>query len=196
MAYWMFSPEALPNDKLFGKPGYTPEFLMHAGVSLGQIKSGEWVKLPEGYSNIRHADWRDKKGTEDYVPASRIVKALDARFKSRGVVFIDHEPSREERITLEKQAHDINLVYRMSCVEQYEAQVREREVTGHGRTQPTPYEDQCYSVLGLTKPYSVEAMRAQRHPGEAVGEQIVAALERLEQRRAAESHKPDVTKGE
>lgn len=186
MSYWMFSPESLPNDKLQGKPGYTPEFLMHAGVSLGQVKAGEWVKLPDGYSNIRHADWRDKKGSEEYTPASRVIKALEARFKSRGIVFIDHEPSRTEREALEKEAKDINLVYRMSCVEQYEAQVREKEVTGHGRTQPTPYEDQCYSVLGLTKPYSVEAMRAQRHPGEAVGEQIVAALERLEARRAAQ----------
>jgi hypothetical protein len=74
----------------------------------------------------------------------------------------------------------------MTQVEWYENQVREKEVTGKGRTTPTPYEDECYTLLGLTKPYSVEAMRAQRHPGEAVGEQLVAALDRLMNRRRAE----------
>jgi len=187
MAYFMFSPESIPNPVLIGKGGYSPEWLMHAGISLGQVEGDKWVKLQEGYSNTKHKDWRDKAGTEEYIPASRLVKALEARFGARGVIFIDHAPSKDEREEIEKKAKDANVAWRMRCIEQYEAQVREREVTGHGRTSPTPYEDECYSMLGVTKPYSVEAMRAQRHPGEAVGEQIVAALERLDARRAAQA---------
>ena len=108
---------------------------------------------------------------------------LRKRFENRGLVFLDHEPTIVEKVELEKDAYQKNLAFRMTIVEGYENAVREKEVTGKGRTTPTPYEDECYSVLGLTKPYSVEAMRAQRHPGEAVGEQIVAALQRLEARR-------------
>lgn len=184
MSFYMYSPESFPNQKLIGRGGYTPEFMMHAGISLGPVESGKWVKLPEGFSNVRHKDWRDKTGTEEFIPGSRIVKALEARFSKRGVVFLDHVPTEQEKAEIEKKSQEANIAFRMSCVEEYENQVREKEVTGHGRTSPTPYEDECYTLLGLTKPYSVEAMRAQRHPGEAVGEQIVAALERLEQRRA------------
>jgi hypothetical protein len=54
----------------------------------------------------------------------------------------------------------------MKVVEWYENQVTEKQVTGKGRTTPTPYEDECYTYSASTKPYSVEAMRAQRHPGE------------------------------
>src|SRR5260370_36275765 len=114
------------------------------------------------------------------------TKALIGRWGSGGVVVLDHEPSKDEKERIAREAKDANVALRMKVVEEYENALREKEVTGHGRTRPTPYEDECYPILGLTKPYSVEAMRAQRHPGEAVGEQIVAALERLEQRRKSQ----------
>lgn len=182
MSWFLYSAEGLPSKTLQGKPRYTPEIPMWGGISLN-LPEKEWTKFPENFYTTRHKDWRDRQGTRDHVAGEDLFKALKGRFSGRGIIFLDHEPTDEERALLEKEAHDTNLAYRMTCIEQYEAAVREKEVTGHGRTTPTPYEDECYSILGLTKPYSVEAMRAQRHPGEAVGEQIVAALERLEKRR-------------
>lgn len=186
MSYWIYSTESFPNEQLQGKPGYTPEWLAHAGVQLPQIMAKTWTEIPSRFSIVRHRDWRDRSGTKEVIPTDDIVPALRARFGDRGVVIMDHEPNVVERRVEEKKSAETNLAFRMSAVEWYENQVREKEVTGTGRTRPTPYEDQCYTILGLTKPYSVEAMRAQRHPGEAVGEQIVAALERLERRREEE----------
>jgi hypothetical protein len=177
-----------------GKAGYTPEYVAHAGVQLGPIDEKKWVELPTSWTNVTHRDWMDRKGTRERILAEDIIKTITNRFAGRGLVILDHEPSAKEREKIEKDAADANVAFRMKAVEWYENQVREKEVTGYGRTTPTPYEDECYTMLGLTKPYSVEAMRAQRHPGEAVGEQIVAALDRLNKRQAAEAAKLVSTK--
>lgn len=199
MPYWIYSSEPLPNPELMGKIGYTPdsEYLRHGGFCLSQLPAETWVQLPNVTKTIRHRDWLDKRGTEERIYMDDVVGPLRTKFGKRGVVICDHEPSAEEKKKLQQESLDHYNAWLMECVENYENQVREKEVTGHGRTKPTPYEDMCYSILCLTKPYSVEAMRAQRHPGEAVGEQIVAALERLDKRRTEEakvektaSHKP------
>jgi hypothetical protein len=191
MAFWIYSSENLPNQEYFGKPGYTPEWFMWNGIQLPIVNAGEWMKLPDNFYTLRHRDWRDKSGVREHVSAAELTARLTGRWGSRGVVVLDHEPTKEEKARIAGESKDANLAFRMRVVEEYENAVREREVTGIGRTRPTPYEDECYTLLGLTKPYSVEAMRAQRHPGEAVGEQIVAALERLEQRRKTQT--PAVT---
>jgi hypothetical protein len=186
--FYIYSSESLPNPALMGKPGYTPdgEYIQHGGFRIGLLPAGEWMVLPTRVPNIRHRDWLDRAGTKEMIYLEDIAPAIRTKTEMRGVILIDHEPAPEEKKALEKKSKDLNLAWRMKCVEWYENQVREKEVTGHGRTTPTPYEDECYTILGLTKPYSVEAMRAQRHPGEAVGEQIVAALDRLDQRREKE----------
>ena len=189
MSWFAYSPEAIPSGNLAGKPGYTPETLRWNGISI-ILKEKEWTKFPDNFYYVRHKDWKDKQGTREHVAGEDIMASLKVRANERGVIMLDHEPTTQEKRELEKQAADANLAFRMRVVEEYENAVREKEVTGHGRTKPTPYEDECYSMLGLTKPYSVEAMRAQRHPGEAVGEQIVAALERLAKRREAETPEP------
>lgn len=193
MSYWLYSVESFPNAELQGKSGYSPEYLMHAGIQL-TLQAKTWTKLPDRFSSVRHKDWANRAGERYIVTVEDIIKPLEARFASRGVIFLDHEPSAAEKAKYEKEAHEVNLAHRMAAVEWYENQRHEKEVTGQGRTRPTPYEDQCYQILGLTKPYSVEAMRAQRHPGEAVGEQIVAALERLDARRVSEAKQPSVSK--
>jgi hypothetical protein len=187
MAYWLYSAESFPNQDMMGKAGYTPEYLMHSGIQLGPIEKEKWTQLPSNWTNVKHRDWMDKRGTPERVLAEDLVKAIVARNGARGLAILDHEPSADEKAKVARQCADANMAFRMKAVEWYEGQVREKEVTGHGRTNPTPYEDECYTILGLTKPYSVEAMRAQRHPGEAVGEQIVAALERLDARRQKEA---------
>jgi len=189
MAYFIYSTEALPNPELMGRPGYTPdsEYVKHGGFCISQLPAKTWVSLPNITTTIRHRDWLDRKGTLERIYMEDVAPALKTKYEKRGVVVVDHEPTAEEKKKFERQSSDNWLAWLMECVENYENQVREKEVTGHGRTKPTPYEDLCYTELGLTKPYSVEALRAQRHPGEAVGEQIVAALDRLDQRRKEEA---------
>ena len=189
MSIFVYSHESIPNENLMGKPSYTPEWLQYAGITLPPLEADKWMEIPENHYFKYHKDWTDKRGTREHVEGSAVVKVLAARFEKRGVIFLDHEPSKTEKEVLALKSKQANMAFRMSCVEFYENQVREKEVTGHGRTQPTAYEDECYSILAITKPYSVEAMRAQRHPGEAVGEQIVAALDRLDKRREEEAAK-------
>ncbi len=193
MSHWLYSVESFPHQDLLGKAGYTPEYLQHNGIQL-TVKGGEWTELPNNWTNITHRDWMDRKGTRERILVEDLVKAIVASKPGRGLVILDHEPSASEKQRIEKQAAEANTAFRMKAVEWYENQVTEKQVTGHGRTNPTPYEDECYSQLGLTKPYSVEAMRAQRHPGEAVGEQIVAALDRLNKRQVEEAKKSVPTK--
>lgn len=194
MSWFIYSTEPLPNPSLMGKPGYTPdsEYVKHGGFCLSQLPEKTWVQLPNVTKTIRHRDWLDKRGTEERIYIDDVAPAIRTRFSKRGVIVLDHEPTTEEKKQLEQESENTYNAWLMECVENYENQVREKEVTGHGRTKPTPYEDMCYSILGLTKPYSVEAMRAQRHPGEAVGEQIVAALDRLEKRRTEQNDRPKV----
>lgn len=189
MAYFIYSPESLPDPDLMGKPGYTPdaEYIGHGGFRMGVLPAKTWVELPTRTFTLRHHDWTDRAGHKEAIYMEDIAPAIRSKTEARGVVLLDHEPTPEEKKKLEKNAEELNLVFRMKQVEWFENQVREKEVTGFGRTMPTPYENQCYDLLGLTKPYSVEAMRAQRHPGEAVGQQIVDALERLDQRRQQEA---------
>jgi hypothetical protein len=190
VSYWLYSAESFPNIDMMGRPGYTPEYVGHAGIQLAPVEKEKWTQLPSNWTNVKHRDWMDKRGTPERVLAEDLVKAILARFGERGLTILDHEPTSTEKESVAKKMADANIAHRMRAVEWYENQVREKEVTGTGRTKPTPYEDECYTMLGLTKPYSVEAMRAQRHPGEAVGEQIVAALERLAARRTAQAPAP------
>lgn len=192
MPYWIYSTEPLPNPDLMGKPGYTPdsEYIKHGGFTIAQLPAKTWTQLKDLYRTIRHRDWTDRKGTPESIHMEEIAPAIKTKFEKRGVILLDHEPTEKEKALYELKSADASRAFMMEQVEWYENQVREKEVTGHGRTKPTPYEDLCYSFLELTKPYSVEAMRAQRHPGEAVGEQIVAALDRLDKRRQEEKEKP------
>jgi hypothetical protein len=187
--WYIYSHESLPDPDLMGVPGYTPdgEYIKHGGFSVGMMPEKAWMALPSRIPTIRHYDWTDRAGHKEFIYMEDIAPAIRTKFGKRGVVLLDHEPSEAEKKAVSADCEKLSLAFRMSQVEWYENQVREKEVTGTGRTKPTPYEDKCYSILGLTKPYSVEALRAQRHPGEAVGEQIVAALDRLDQRRQQEA---------
>jgi hypothetical protein len=186
--YYFYSTEPLPNPDMMGMPGYTPdsEYIKHGGFVLASLPAQEWTPVKDLHRTIRHRDWTDRKGTVETIHMEDIVPALRNQWTKRGVVILDHEPTDKEKRVMELKSEEAQQAFMMTQVEWYENQVREKEVTGHGRTKPTPYEDMCYERLKLTKPYSVEAMRAQRHPGESVGEQIVEALERRDKRRELE----------
>lgn len=178
MPYFIYSHEALPNPDMMGKPGYTPdqEFIRWGGLTLPPVPKQKWTKLPDSLNTIRRSDWRDRQGTLIEIHISKFAGIVNANFAKRGVIFMDHEPTAEERARLESLSEDLNKTWRKECIQLYEDQVREKEVTGHGRTKPTPYEDECYSILNMTKPYSPEHFQAQRNPGMAAAQQIANAI--------------------
>lgn len=178
MAHYIYSSEALPDPELMGKPGYTPdnEFIRWAGLTLPALDEKKWTKLPEQLNTVRRSDWRDRQGTPIEVHISKFGPIIKANFAKRGVIFLDHEPTDAEKKKLELVSQEINLEWRKQCIQEYENQVREKEVTGTGRTRPTPYEDKCYELLGQKKPYSVEHFQAMRNPGDVAAQKIANAI--------------------
>lgn len=175
MSYWIYSSESFPHDKLMGKAGYTPEYLQWAGVQL-IVPEKRWFEIQDKWGILRHKDRADKQGHVEYAFATDVVKGLRARFEPRGVIFLDHEPSHAEKKALEAVSLELNLKFRRDAIDFYESQRHDKEVTGTGRTKPTPYEDECYTLLDLEKPYSVEAFKALRRPGEEAAQRIADAI--------------------
>lgn len=178
MAYWLYSCESLPNPAMMGKPGYTPdqEFIRWNGITLPLLMKNSWTKLPDSMFTIRRSDWKDRQGTEVEVHISRFKGIINQRFAARGVIFLDHEPSAAEKDKLEKLSVELNKEFRQLCIQEFENQAAEKASTGHGRNKPTPYENECYEILDLPKPYSVDAFRAQRQPGNEAADRIAAAM--------------------
>ena len=186
---YIYSPEALPNMKLMGHPMYNPEFIrVHGGINLS-VGENEWIEVPDTYRLKVHRDWVDKAGKIEHVHLRDRLPHLKKLYGPRGVFFLDEKPDPKSKVALETEAKEKNLAFRRQIVEEYEAQVREKQVTGFGRTQPTPYEEECYDILGQPRPFSVEAMRAQRHPGEESAERIATAIERVIDKKLPKSDK-------
>lgn len=181
--YWMYSVEPMPRLDLVatGKRDYTPDndWIGFNGVHIGPVPAKTWVRIPDRLKSLRHHDRTDRQGHVYHVFADEIVKANQVRHAPRGVIFTDHEPSAEERTRLEKEAQAANVQFRMEAMQHYEDQVREHDTGNPARTKPTTYELECYELMGVERPGSVQAFKSQRQPGDAVAERILAALEKL-----------------
>lgn len=179
--FWVYSVEAMPRVDLFNKRDYNPanDYIAFNGIYLPPIAAKTWTRIDDRFRSLRHHDRTDKQGHVYHVFADEIVKANQERLRPRGVIFTDHEPTAAEKSTLEQDALNANLQFRMEAIQFYEDQVREHETGNPARTKPTTYELECYEVLGMERPYSVAAFKSQRQPGEAVAERFSAALEKL-----------------
>jgi hypothetical protein len=175
MSTWVYSTEAFPHDKLTGKPGYTPEIPMYLGITL-PLQAKTWTVLPTRYPTLTHRDWTDRSGTRGFIYTEEVIKGLKPQYEKRGVIFLDHEPTPSEKEMLPKVSEEVNMTFRSDVIRNFEQQIREKEVTGHGRTKPTPYEDECYDLLGMHKPYSPEALRSARDPGSAAATKFAEAI--------------------
>jgi hypothetical protein len=180
MAWNIYSTEALPNPDFMGVPGYTPdsEYIRFGGVALPLLPKGQWLELPDSFLTIRRGDWRDKQGTEVEINTRRfkaIVANPERGFAERGVIMLDHKPSDDEKKNLEKVSAELNLKFRKKHIEFYENQ-RQIALARQGTYPATPYVDECYEILKMEKPYSVEALQAQRSPGEKAAQQIADAI--------------------
>lgn len=181
--YYIYSHEALPNPALMGKPRYTPDgdWIKLGGVTLPQLPAQKWMELSEDdprYVTLRRADWRDRQGTQIEVPLKRFKKLIDNPqnwYAERGVVMLDHNPTPEEKKRIEAVCAENNLRFRKKAVEFFENQ-RDMAKARQGTYEPTPYIDECYDLLNMPKPYSLDALQEQRRPGEAAAERIASAI--------------------
>lgn len=179
--YFVYSVEQMPRFDLAGKRGYTVDndYIHYNGIHLPTIEAKTWTRIDDRFKSLRHHDRTDRQGHTYHVFADEIVKANSERLRSRGVLFIDHEPTAAEKTRLEREALELNTQFRLETIQHYEDQVREHETGNPARTKPTPYELECYEVLGMERPYSVAAFKSQRDPGGAAANRFAEALEKL-----------------
>ncbi len=189
MPYYLYSPEALPNPEFMGKPRYTPDndYIKFAGVTLPPIPKKQWLKLDDEdprYNTLRRADWRDRHGTAIEVPLKKfrpVIENPERGFAERGVVMLDHEPAPHEKKAIEAKSEELNMRWRKKCVEFFEQQ-RDNAKARQGTYEPTPYIDECYEMLEMRKPYSMEALRAQRDPGREAVKEMAEAITQTQER--------------
>jgi hypothetical protein len=177
MAWHIYSTEALPNPDFQGKPGYTPDglYIKWGGIALPPVPKQKWVKLEDTYPSLRRRDWTDKRGEEIEIPIRRFKPIVDGRFAEMGVILLDHEPSEIEKKTLEATSANLNLNWRKRQIEFFEQQ-REVAIARQGTYPVTPYIDECYDILDIKKPYSVESLEAKRDPGAKAAAMIAKAI--------------------
>jgi hypothetical protein len=194
MSYYIYSPEALPNPEMIGKPRYTPDndYITWGGIALPPVPKDKWVKLEDYFSTSHHDHWKDKQGRQAEIPVRRFKSVVDnpeRGFAGRGVVVLDHEPSVVEKEAIEKKAREINLRFRKRYIEFFESQRKAAEAR-QGTYEPNPYTDECYDMLQMNKPYSIEALMALRDPGKEAAREMAEAIRdvmRDERKHAAES---------
>ncbi len=177
MSYWVYSPEDLPNPAMMGRAFYTPEYIAHNGFQFPPLKKGEWTQLPNTYSTMRHRDWVDKQGFRDtiFIDEDFIQRLRDLGWEQRGFIFMDHKPSQVEAHQAQVESKRLNDVFRQRRIDDFEHEAKAREMRG-AYVQPLPYVEECYEILGIAKPYSVEALKAQRQPGEEAAIKIARAI--------------------
>lgn len=202
MSYWIYSPEALPNPDMMGMPFYTPDndWIKWGGVALPAVPKGQWTRLPDEMETRRRTSWRDP-WQEVIIPIKKyqqVVNSANGPFASRGVVMLDHEPTDKEKEKLEAKAGELNLRSRKRAVEFFESQRKAAEAR-QGTYEPSPYIDECYEMLQMKKPYSMEALRAQRDPGREAAREMAEAMRdvfRAERQAAANEVAAQLTKPE
>lgn len=177
MGYFIYSNEALPNPAFLGKPRYTPDgsYIRWGGIALPYIPKQQWMALPESLNTIQRNDWKDRNGREVEISIRKFKPVVDSQFAEVGVIMLDHEPDVKEKETLQAVSKQLNLTWRKKQIEFFENQ-RDMAKARQGTYDPSPYVDECYEVLGMDKPYTVDALQALRDPGAKAAETIATAI--------------------
>lgn len=186
MPWYVYSSEELPNTQMMGKPRYSPdgEYIRWNSITMRVIDEqgkescivpkGRWAEVVDSQTTHRRENWKAPR-IEVEISAAKFKPIIDSRFSERGVIMINHAPSDAERKHLEAVSATTNSGFRKRAVEFFESQRKSAEAR-QGTYEPTPYIDECYEILGMRKPYSMEALRAQRDPGREAAIDIANAM--------------------
>jgi hypothetical protein len=159
MAFYLYSPEAFPSKK-GGRPH---EYIEALGQSFS-VEAKSWTKLKGRYTIFRHEDWQDEQGHTYPVFPEELAKEINEKYKHRGVFVTEEAPTSDKAKELVKKAHKRSLKWRQEVVENFESNIARVRMGKPGRTDPTPYESECYHALGLSVPSSIDGLKSQAQP--------------------------------
>lgn len=129
------------------------------------LRANQWTTLEDLYKVVRYESWIEDQGEgREYVfSGKQVAERLVGDFNSRGLVMADLDKiTAEQKAECERQAHERNLKFRRMFVDRFEQQFRTKMQGGPGRWIPNTYEAECYKLLGLKPPDTVQKAPEQR----------------------------------
>lgn len=167
MANWIYSIESFPSDARKG------DYVQVTGIQV-IIPAGTWMKLEPKYERYWWTDFRHRgagstneaksRARKDVYSSDDIADSIMAKYNGFGIVRMDEDPTTHahKREKLEAEAKVANDRYRSYVVARFEDERKTRQLTGRGRMEPTAYELECYRVLGMPEPGTLEGIKAER----------------------------------
>ncbi len=185
MAIYIYSAESFPG------PTTPNEYCQVLGHQI-LLEAGKWIKLPTRFERPYWTDFRHRGESvtnkavgyaqRDVHVNDEVATEIIMRFGFRGVVMTENDPEghRYKAIELEKQAIAQNHKWREHIVARFENERKMRNLTGHGRLEPTPYELECYRVLGLPEPGSIDEIKAEKGLSQPAAQAAVLTPEMMD----------------
>lgn len=156
MAWSVYSAEDFP--KYDEENECIVDYKQALGVQV-ILKAKQWTQLEDFYRHVRYESWIDAagEGRESVVTSKDVALRLAGDFKLRGIAAADlTRISDDERRKIEEEANAQNLKLRRMFVNRFEEQFRTKMQGGPGRWVPNKYEAECYAILGLKPPDTVQ----------------------------------------
>jgi hypothetical protein len=153
----LYTAEAFPKRSDDGWVDY----LQGLGVQV-VLKAHEWTPLlgEDGdgllWRITYHNNWIDAAGDakETTVTCKQVAERITGQFRLRGVRCADLDRiTPAQKAEIEKDSEDTNLKFRELFIKRFEHQARLFSLgQPGGRATPTPYEEECYKILGKKVP--------------------------------------------
>lgn len=165
---WLYSVEPFPGSKTSGRH---TEFLETNGITILH-PGNQWVRLDPYYIRYYWTDYKHrgdqpteiakKRAIKERIYADEIATRFCGIYSRMGVVSMDEDPEKnpERAAELVAQAKAANHAWRVSIVRGFESQLKQFELSGHGRLEPTLLENESYKALGLELPGTIESIKA------------------------------------
>lgn len=181
MSYWLFSMENFPDTRWKRE---SAEIIMYDGIiPFGAVEAGKWIPLQRIYKRIFATDDQDilnyKPKSERLILDTDLANFINGVYGHRGVLCVPEEMYQTQREQVEEFARATHIKYLNDMMEEFETQRDARIASGTGRMLPTLREQAAYESTGRPRPYSAQAVEAQRDPGANVAKKITEALEKF-----------------
>jgi hypothetical protein len=161
MPWAIWSPEDFPKR---GDGGFMVDYVQAYRIQV-PLSANCWTALDADgfYKDNYVTSWVDKEADQKEITisarelATRICRDKGMEFNGTfypvGLMFCNSDNTKEadmEALVVEGKRR--NLAFRKKTVEAFELQFRVKMQGGPGRWSPTTYEQECYDLLGMTRP--------------------------------------------